>query len=77
MASDIIDRVVQTGKLGRETSVKPCSTLSIALNGKDGYCQNLAIRVAQQHNVSKSVANRLATAYGGHAFEVMSNHYLF
>ena len=70
MASDLVDRVIESGKLDSGTVIKPCSTLSIPLNGKDGYSQNLPIRIAQEHNVSKSVANRLATAYGGHAFEV-------
>ena len=72
MASDLIDKVLAVTKAGENhgSSLKACSTLKIPLNGREGYSSNLPIRLAQEYGVSKAVAGRLSTAYGGHAPEV-------
>jgi glycerol-3-phosphate dehydrogenase len=72
MASDIIDKAISVGNFDDHTKsmLKPCSTLTIPLNGRGGYTSNLPIRLAQEFGVSKSVAARLSGAYGGHAAEI-------
>lgn len=72
MASDLIDKALSVGGIDENTikSLKPCSTLSIPLNGKDGFSNNLTLRLCQEFGVSHSVAKHLANAFGGHSIEV-------
>lgn len=67
MAEDAVDKVVQVGQL---QTTRKCSTLSTALIGRDGYTDNLPIKLAQEYGINWHVATRLARAYGGLAREV-------
>lgn len=71
MAEDLIDKAIAVGNLKSSTrEIKSCSTLSIALNGRDGYTSNLPIRLSQEFGLEFKVAEHLSSAYGGHAAEV-------
>jgi len=67
MAEDVIDKAVEVGRLKPSRS---CSTLTKKLHGSDGYSSNLSIQLIQEFGVARSVAERLASAYGGRAREV-------
>lgn len=74
MAQDAIDKVLHvTPALKRpDRPLQPCSTLDISLVGKEGWSNNLHIRLAQDYGVASSVAARLAQAYGGRAADVLA-----
>jgi glycerol-3-phosphate dehydrogenase len=73
MAQDAVDKVIAVTPQLRslQSQLFPCSTLHTHLVGFEGYSENLAARLAQQHDVSFAVAQRLARAYGGRAQQVL------
>ena len=72
MASDLIDKALSVGNIDQSTveATKSCSTLTIPLNGKVGFSNNLTLRLCQEFKISFAVAKHLASAFGGHASEV-------
>jgi glycerol-3-phosphate dehydrogenase len=72
MAEDAIDYLIKTSEPLQNKTIQPCSTLTKHLVGFDGYTSNLHIRLIQEFGVASSVATRLARAYGGNAYEVLT-----
>ena len=72
MAEDLIDKVLSVGKFDEDikSNLKKCNTLDIGLNGKDGFSNNLTLRLCQEFGISRSVGKHLASSFGGHAMEV-------
>lgn len=66
--ADAADREIEQAQSA--VKIQPCSTLDIALHGKQGFSTNLPIRLSQEFGLSKSVAQQLATRYGGNARQV-------
>jgi len=74
MAQDAVDKVINVtpALAAKKSTLKPCTTLTTPLVGRDGYQSNLHIHLVQEYGISTIVAERLARAYGGRARDVLA-----
>ena len=72
MAEDLVDKILTVGKFDESVkqNLSKCKTLEIDLNGKEGFSNNLTLRLCQEFGVSRAVSRHLAGSFGGHAVEV-------
>ena len=68
MAEELVDEVVN----GVDVNAEPCTTTSIGLLGRDGWEPTLSVQLVQHGGVRSEVANHLAQAYGGRAWDVLA-----
>jgi glycerol-3-phosphate dehydrogenase len=66
MAEELVDEVCVDFEAG------PCVTSTTGLLGRAGYSSTLAVQLVQRGGVRAEVANHLAAAYGGRAWDVLS-----
>uniref|UniRef100_A0A3B3XRT8 Glycerol-3-phosphate dehydrogenase, mitochondrial n=1 Tax=Poecilia mexicana TaxID=48701 RepID=A0A3B3XRT8_9TELE len=66
MAQETIDAAVKFLHL----PARPCRTVGLMLEGAKGWTPTLYIRLVQDYGLEEEVAQHLATAYGGKAFDV-------
>ncbi|XP_042566520.1 glycerol-3-phosphate dehydrogenase, mitochondrial isoform X2 [Clupea harengus] len=66
MAEETLDAVVKTHGL----KAGPCRTTGLMLEGAKDWTPTLYIRLVQDYGLEVEVAQHLASAYGGRAFEV-------
>lgn len=67
MASDALDRAVA----GAGLKAAACRTASLPLVGAEGYGPSLAGDLVRRYSLATDVAEHMARAYGGEAFEVV------
>ena len=68
MAEELVDEVVD----GVDVDAEPCTTSTIGLLGRDGWEPTLSVQLVQHGGVRAEVANHLASAYGGSAWDVLA-----
>lgn len=68
MAEDLVDRMIQEGKLTPHSS---CSTYNYGFIGKANYSENLYLKISQTFNLSTESSKRLRNYYGGEVFEIL------
>jgi glycerol-3-phosphate dehydrogenase len=66
MAEELVDEVCV------DFDAVPCTTSTIGLLGRDGWEPTLAVQLVQHGGVRAEVANHLASAYGGRAWDVLA-----
>jgi glycerol-3-phosphate dehydrogenase len=72
MAEDAVDKCIEKRSLEKScVRTRESTTRSIPLVGSHGFSDLLPVRLVQEYGIAPSIAERLARAYGGRAFEVM------
>lgn len=68
MAEDLTDKMIQVGKL---VPVRTCDTHNYAFPGKDGYTENMYLKIAQAYKLNTDTSKRLRNYYGGEVFDIL------
>lgn len=71
MAEDLTDRVIKEGKLDE---LKPCDTYDYPIIGKEGYSENLYLKISQKYAIPSEAAKRLRNYYGGEVLDVLGDN---
>lgn len=68
MAQDLTDKIIKYGKLDE---IRPCSTQDYNFPGKEGYSENMYLKISQQYGVEQQIAKRLRDFYGSEVYDIL------